>query len=342
MIPDLNDKANINRKILVVDDDADVLRLLDRYLSNAGFEVLKAQDANQAIRILMEEGPPLVVTDWMMPGMSGLDLCRQIRTTEGIGLVYVIVLTAMTEKNRLVEAFDAGTDDYLTKPVSRQELLARLKAGIRVIELETQLLKSNREIHKVNAEFAILNKKLERLATIDELTNLANRRHAMAFLEQSWKQATRHNQPLSCVMLDIDHFKRVNDTHGHVMGDIVLSRVAQLLDDNARAGDIVARVGGEEFLVICPQTDIQGAAVVAERIRHAVESTQIESDDIEICVTLSSGVAQRTENTKTPDDLLKTADEALYQAKGSGRNRVCGAEFKIAVTAHGHPAPADP
>lgn len=323
MIPDLNDKVDISRRILVVDDEAEVLRLLERYLTNAGFDVLEARNGNEAMRIMMEEGPPLVITDWMMPGMSGLDLCRQIRTAEGIGPVYVIILTAMTEKDRLVEAFDAGTDDYLTKPVSRQELLSRLKAGMRVIELETRLMKWNREIHKVNAEFAILNNKLERLATIDELTNLANRRHAMAFFERSWEQASRHNQPLSCIMLDIDHFKTVNDTYGHAMGDVVLSHIAQILDDNARAGDLTARFGGEEFFIICPQTEMEGAMTVAERIRRSVEATRTQSGDLEIGVTISAGVARQGENIQTPDDLLKAADEALYQAKRTGRNRVC-------------------
>jgi diguanylate cyclase (GGDEF)-like protein len=326
MMPELNDHVEICRKILVVDDDPAVRRLLVGYLTAAGYEVAEAAGGKEAMHILLNEGPPMVITDWMMPEMSGLDLCRQIRNTEGIGLVYVIILTALTEKDRLVEAFDAGTDDYLTKPVSRQELLARLKAAMRVIELETRLLKWNRQIHKVNAEFAILNRKLERLATVDELTNLANRRHAMAFLERLWQQARRNHHPLSCVMLDIDHFKLVNDTYGHSMGDVVLSRIAQILDHNARAGDIAARTGGEEFLIICPQTDVHGAAAVAERIRRSVEESGIRSGNVEINVTLSAGVVDASENLKTPDDLLRAADEALYQAKRTGRNKVCIAE----------------
>jgi diguanylate cyclase (GGDEF)-like protein len=328
MIPELNDNVEISRKILIVDDDSDVRRLLVRYLTTDAYEVFEAASGEEAMHILMNEGPPIVITDWMMPHMNGLDLCRRIRTTEGIGLVYVIVLTALTEKDRLVEAFDAGTDDYLTKPVSKQELLARLKAGMRVVELETRLLKWNREIHKVNAEFAILNKKLERLATVDELTNLANRRHALAFLERCWEQARRHNHPLSCVTIDIDHFKRVNDTYGHALGDVVLSQVAQILDHNARAGDIAARMGGEEFLVICPQTDEQGAVAVAERIRSSVEETQISSGNVEINVTLSAGVARSTPNLQNPDDLIRAADDALYQAKRTGRNKVCISEHQ--------------
>ena len=182
-------------KILIVDDDPSILLVLKKCLSGAGYEVMSATNGADALHILLSQGPSLMITDWMMPGMTGLELCRAVHSTEGIGFVYVIVLTSLSDKEHVVEAFAAGANDCVSKPFHHGELLARVEAGIRIINLETDVAKQNRKIHKVNAELALLNSKLERMATTDELTGLANRRYAMRQLETYWSAAERHDQP---------------------------------------------------------------------------------------------------------------------------------------------------
>jgi len=320
-------------RVLIVDDDPSMLRLVSKYLTDSGYEVLSAGNGDEALRIILSEGPPIVITDWMMPEMDGLQLCRAIRSSEGIGFVYVIMLTANADKARLVEAFRAGVDDFLPKPFDREELLARLTAGTRIFRLEESLAKQNHALHKANAEMAVLNQKLERLATTDVLTGLANRREAMIRLEQHWETAERYNQALACIMVDIDHFKQFNDTYGHDIGDVVLRQIAKTLDSCTRAGETTCRLGGEEFLILCPNATSEMAAVGAERLRQAIESNRIRHDGLELTATVSMGVAERNEPTNTPDDLLKHADDALYAAKRSGRNRVC-------IAGKGQPVPA--
>jgi len=313
------------RRVLIVDDDPMMLKLLEKHLTSGGYEVVSAADGAEALHVVLSEGPSIVITDWMMPEMGGLELCRAIRSAEGIGFVYVIVLTAHADKSRLVEAFEAGADDFLSKPPNRSELLARLNAGVRILELEADLTKERLAVHKANAELTILNSKLERMATTDALTGLANRREAMTQLAHHWSIAERHNRPLSCIMLDIDRFKSFNDTYGHDVGDVVLRETAEAFRRSARAGEPVCRLGGEEFLVLCPDTTAPVAAAGAQRLRQAVESNLVRCNGLELTVTVSAGVAERSEACNTPDDLLKHADDALYQAKRAGRNRVCTA-----------------
>jgi two-component system cell cycle response regulator len=313
----------MNGKVLIVDDDPSVLRLLEKHLAAGGYEILSAANGAEALQIVLSQGPATVITDWMMPEMDGLQLCRAIRSSEGIGFVYVIMLTASADKARLVEAFEAGVDDFLSKPVDREELLARLTAATRILDLEENLAKQNRALCKANADMAVLNQKLKRMATTDTLTGLANRRQAMIRLRQHWAVAERYNQPLACIVADIDHFKQVNDTYGHDVGDIVLREAAKTLDSCARVSDTVCRLGGEEFLILCPSATSEMAATGAERLRQAVEVNRIRCNDLELTVTMSMGVAERDEPTNSPDDLLKHADDALYAAKRAGRNRVC-------------------
>jgi len=311
-----------NHKILIVDDDPLVLKLLNKYLRAAGHDVLSAINGREAMRIVLNEGPSIVISDWSMPEMDGIDFCKAIRSIEEIGFVYVIIVTAHTEKNRVVEAFDAGANDFLTKPFHRQELLARVNAGMRIVTLEADLMKKQREIQKTNAELMVLNRMLEQMATTDELTRLPNRREAMNRLKEYWALAERHDQPLTCIMLDIDHFKRCNDTYGHDAGDLVLRETARALEWAVRCGEKVYRLGGEEFLVLCPNTNIDDAVRAAERLRRTIEGNRVEFGELSLNVTISAGAAERNEITITPDDLLKRSDEALYEAKHAGRNTV--------------------
>ncbi len=311
-----------NRRILVVDDDPSVLRLLTKYLSDAGYDVLTATQGMEALRIVHSEGCQLVITDWMMPDMDGLEFCRAIRKSESAGFVYIIVLTGEADTASLSRAFDAGADDFLTKPCKREELLARLKAGVRAVVSEAKVASQQRAIHKTNVELATLNQRLQEMATTDELTGLYNRRKAMQRLAEHWSAADRLGQPFACLIVDIDHFKRCNDTYGHDAGDAVLRETARVLEGGARAGEVVFRIGGEEFLVTCPGATAEMAAVAAERLRAAVEAKQIVHGERTLGVTISVGVAAKSSDTASPDDLLKRADEALYASKRAGRNGV--------------------
>jgi diguanylate cyclase (GGDEF)-like protein len=334
--------------VLVVDNDPHTLTRLTRELSDAGHGVLTAGDGLQALGVLGAEGPPIVVTEWVMPAMSGLELCRAIRAHEGIAFAYVIVLTKLcAEDGCLVEAFEAGADDFLLRPYDPKELLARIRAGERIIGLHDQLEHRNRDVHRVNAELAIANRKLtaaneqlNRMATYDELTGLVNRREALGRLAEYWESATRHGGPLACIVLDIDHFKRVNDAHGHGVGDVVLKETAAVLRKSARQSEAVSRTGGEEFLVLCPRSTMTMAAVGAERLRRAVEANAVRCGGLSLGLTVSLGVAERTLEMKSPDDLLRAADRALYAAKDAGRNTVRLADGGLAEPAQRETRPA--
>jgi len=318
-------------KVLVVDDMPDNVKLMSYHVADAGYEVLTAKDGREALEIMHSEGPPIVLTDWMMPEMDGLEFCRAVRESESIGFAYIIIVTANSDEDQLVEAFESGADDFLPKPYHLPELLVRLKAGVRIVELEASLEKERLEAHKANAELAVLNETINRLATTDELTGVSNRREAMRHLGEQWSLARRHGQPLTCLMFDIDHFKKFNDDHGHDVGDAVLQSVAQTLRKTARKGEQVFRIGGEEFFMLCSSAGESEGAEAGERLRRAVESTVIQNDVVGLSVTISVGVAQATEDMKNPEELLKQADIVLYSAKASGRNRVCVASASEVV-----------
>ncbi len=318
-------------RVLIVDDDPAALVLLEGHLSVAGYHVLRAENGVEAMRILQSEGASIVITDWMMPEMDGLELCRAVRKCEGIPFAFVIVVTAFqTSDDRLVEAFDAGADDYLCKPYKPKELLARVRAGERIIRLHEELESHSLEAHRYNAEIEIVNAKLatanrelNRMATSDELTGLINRREALTRLSDAWEAANRRGHPLACIALDIDRFKSCNDAYGHDVGDEVLKETAKVLQASARRDEPVCRVGGEEFLIICSGSSEALTAIGAERLRCAVEANVIHRGELTLRVTVSLGVAQRTPEMKRPDDLLRAADDALYTAKDTGRNTVC-------------------
>ncbi|UCE58396.1 MAG: response regulator [Phycisphaerales bacterium] len=319
-------------RVLIVDDDPAALTLLRAHLTSSGYETVSAGNGVEAMRILASEGPSMVLTDWQMPEMDGLELCRRIRAHEGIPFAYVIIITAHSDQDRVVEAFNAGVDDYLPKPVNKRELIARVRAGMRITELQVDLDRRNLQVHRFNAEMAVAqtklheaNERLCELATTDELTGLINRRAAMERLKEHWASARRHDEPLACIMLDIDHFKNFNDTCGHAVGDWVLKETAAVLRKTARAEEHICRIGGEEFLVLCPKSTEEMASIAAERIRQAVEANIVEAHEQELSVTISLGVAQHTTRQAGPDELLRAADNALYAAKHQGRNRVCRA-----------------
>jgi diguanylate cyclase (GGDEF)-like protein len=308
-------------RILAVDDDPMSLTLLARTLQKAGHEVQTAANGSQALQQALETSPQVVIADWMMPEMDGLELCRALRRIECGRNMFFLLLTGRGEEDRIVEAFDAGVDDYVHKPFNARVLMARIKGGQRVIELQERVESDRKMILKQVAELGLMTRKLRNAALTDVLTELPNRRYAMKRLETDWESSVRSGTPLSLIMIDIDHFKRVNDTHGHDVGDVVLKETAAMLRRTTRQGEEASRLGGEEFLVICLNTTESQAAIGAERLRSAVERNVIKSGTFSGSVTISLGVAQRTATMTNFDMLLKAADDAVYAAKTAGRNR---------------------
>ncbi len=296
------------RKVLVVDDDPAMRRIVSKILDSAGYEVALAANGSEAFEILQQDCPAFVITDWDMPVLDGAALCRNIRHDELPHYVYIVMMTG-TQSGQLVEGLASGADDFITKPVGAQELLARMQAGARVLRLENRL---------------------RLLADNDPLTELLNRRTFFELVEKELNRSCRIGYPLSCVMIDVDFFKKVNDTHGHMVGDAVLKSVSQLLKKCCRETDYVSRYGGEEFCALLPDTDGQGAVVWAERYRLAVAETPAVVAETSVQVTVSIGVAQRYHGTDTPEKLLDMADQALLEAKKSGRNR--GVMFQPAMS----------
>ena len=257
-----------------------------------------------------------------MPGLDGLALCKALRQTEEGQQMYFIVLSALEQDDQLVEAFESGVDDYLTKPFTPRVLAARLRAGLRVIHLQEEARRDSENLRKFAAELAVANRRLQQAALTDPLTGLPNRRYAMERLDQEWAAALRSGRPLSCLMLDLDRFKQINDTHGHDIGDLVLRQASVVLRKEARTEDGVCRIGGEEFLVICGDTPLPAAMQLAERLRSAIARTRFSNGAVSCTTTVSVGVAQRAGEMQRADELFKAADNALYAAKAAGRNRV--------------------
>jgi diguanylate cyclase (GGDEF)-like protein len=259
-----------------------------------------------------------------MPEMTGIEVCRALRKIDAGRKTYVLILTAREDEQQVVDAFAAGADDYVTKPFNARILLARVQAGQRMIELQRQV-EADKTLRMTQvAEMGLLTRKLRAAALTDVLTELPNRRYAITRLEQEWSESVRMNRPLSVVMVDIDHFKRINDTHGHDVGDVVLKQTAAILRARTRRGDVVCRLGGEEFLVINVNSTLDQAYLCAERLRSSVATNSIQCEGFEGSVTVSLGCAQRTPSIKDIDDLLKAADEAVYAAKAGGRNTIRG------------------
>lgn len=309
-------------RILAVDDDPVSLRLLTKHLRNAGHHVVTASNGKEALAVALEANPQVVVTDWMMPEMDGIELCKTLRRYVSGRSLYILILTGRGDEDRVVEAFDAGADDYIVKPFKPKLLLARIRGGQRVVRLQEQVERDKKLQTEQLAKLAVLTRKLRAAAMTDALTELPNRRYAMKRMEMEWSNSTRSSAPFSVIMLDIDHFKQVNDTYGHDVGDLVLQETAKVIQATLRRGDVCARMGGEEFLVICPNTTTEGAIQVAERIRESIEANHIEDRGYSDHVTMSLGVATRSAGVPSIDALLKVADEAVYEAKEGGRNRV--------------------
>jgi two-component system cell cycle response regulator len=308
--------VKIDFPILVVEDNPVSRKLLEKLLGKAGYDVVSAQNGREALDRYKKCFFPLVITDWMMPEMTGPELCRALRSQTENGYIFIILLTAKDSKNDIVAGLEAGADDYLTKPFDRAELVARLKTGTRILELERSLKTATEKIRELSVK--------------DPLTGCYNRGFLTERLPEEISRARRYGHDLSLVICDLDHFKEVNDNYGHQAGDTVLKRFADILMSSIRNGvDWVSRYGGEEFLLVFPETPFPASLKIAERLRMKIARKAVDTfGGHSINITASFGVtgfSPHTPDSKiTPDTLIKMVDEKLYQAKNAGRNAVRG------------------
>jgi diguanylate cyclase (GGDEF)-like protein len=313
---------------VVLAEDTESQRItLTRLLVALGFEVRAVGDGQEALEAIRLQPADIVVTDLVMPRLDGIGLCRALRESSTNDGCYVIVFTGFGDENKLVQAFEAGADDYLTKPVVRRELEARLRAARRVVGLQRQLAQEADALRELNAQLEVANRQLASAALTDSLTGLPNRRHVLERLRQEWSLAARHSRPFGVVFVDLDHFKKINDVRGHHAGDIVLERVSRVLRRVIRTEDTAGRFGGEEFVVLCPGANHAQAMRAAERIRAELEAEEFSIGGETWHVTASLGVAAvgAVRGEAQWDSALRQADAALYRAKNQGRNRVVAA-----------------
>jgi len=297
-------------RILIAEDDPAFRQLLEDILVTWGYDVVVARDGNEAWQVLMsKDAPQLAILDWKMPGMEGIELCRKVRKDARENYTYIILLTSQQRDEDLVIGMEAGADDYIIKPFKHNELKVRLRAGRRIIELQNELLAA-REI-------------LKEKAAHDPLTGLLNHEEILGILDKELARSERDGVCVSIIMVDIDHFKMVNDTYGHIAGDAVLRITAQKMHSMERPYDSIGRYGGEEFLVVLPECCIESAATFAERLRSCISSDSMDTPEGMIPVTISLGVATSGRDGRQDEhSLVRLADAALYKAKENGRNRV--------------------
>jgi two-component system cell cycle response regulator len=295
--------------IAIVDDDAAIRRLVRLFLKRAGYDVLECTTGQEAREALTTQPWDLAILDRRLPDLDGVILAQELRANSDFRTRYLIMLTGEDEQEDKIEGFELGADDYITKPFQYPELLARIRAGKRIVDLQKELLETN--------------KRLELLSITDGLTKLHNHRHFQDELARAFEESQRYQRPLSLAMIDIDFFKKFNDTHGHAVGDDVLKGAAALYRSSVRSTDLVARYGGEEFAVMMPETGLEDGIAFAEKIRHMIETTPLETQAGPLNVTVSLGVASvpgsRIHSAK---ELIVAADKALYRAKKNGRNQV--------------------
>lgn len=304
-------------KILVVDDVAVNVQLLTTYLTSVGYNVIAARDGQEALEKAAACNPDLILLDVMMPKFNGFEVCERIKADETTRIVPVIMVTALNEIEDKIKATEAGADDFVSKPFNKLELLTRVKSLLRIKELHDQLNAKVKELEEAH-------ERLRQLAITDGLTGLFNHRYFKEHLEQELYRASRHHSEVSLIMIDIDFFKRYNDTFGHPAGDVLLRAVAKILKDNIRKIDIAARYGGEEFTLVLADTAKAAASMVAEKMRRMVETNAFEGlpQHQDGHTSISLGVAAFPLDATNPNDLIAMADQRLYQAKQRGRNQV--------------------
>lgn len=296
-------------KVLIAEDDMVSRIVLEANLKKWGYDVIVTTNGRDAWKKAEENDISIAVLDWMMPEMDGLEVCRRIRAREGVKYTYIIFLTARERQVDILQGFEAGADDYVSKPFHQDELRSRIKVGERVVKLERDLQEAN--------------EKLQILAVTDSLTKIKNRGAIIGRLTEELSRSKRENVPIGLIMLDIDHFKMINDKFGHVAGDKVLVEIASRLQNACRPYDVIGRYGGEEFLVLLPGTDENETFRIADRLHDSVRATAVEVGGDELWVTVSVGAGSLLPEESVEEcQLIRAVDEALYKAKESGRDRV--------------------
>jgi two-component system cell cycle response regulator len=313
--------------IAIVDDDPAIRRLVRLFLKRSGYQIVEFAAGEEARAALRTIAWDLAILDRRLPDMDGVVLCQELKANPEFKSRYVIMLTGEDEQEDKVEGLDLGADDYITKPFQYPELLARIRAAKRIVDLQKELRETN--------------KRLELLSITDGLTKLYNHRHFQDELARAFEESARYERPLSLAIIDLDFFKKVNDTYGHAIGDEVLKAVALMFQESIRSTDLAARYGGEEFAVMMPETDVDDAIKFAEKIRSLVEGTPIGTQAASIAVTVSVGVStvphSRIHSAK---ELIVSADKALYRAKKGGRNQVQGEKRVDSVSRASRPPAA--
>jgi len=288
--------------ILIVEDSSVNSRLCEKLLNKKGFATVICSDAETAIEYINIESPDLILLDIVMPGIDGYEFCTIIKNNLKIKDTPIIFLSAMQDEKSIIKGFECGGVDFVTKPFRHQELLARIKTHVELKRAKEQLL---------------------RMATTDELTRLANRRHFMDRLHEEYERSRRNESEFTMLMIDIDYFKRVNDTYGHQAGDAVLRMTSDTMKHNLRLSDILGRIGGEEFAILLPDTEIREGMVIAERLRKKIENLGVPYNQSMINITISVGASPSFSNDPGIDSILQRSDSALYKAKEHGRNQIC-------------------
>lgn len=304
-------------RVLIADDDAVARRLLEVTLTHWGYQVVSVSSGLEAIQALeARDAPSMAILDWEMPGIEGVEVCRRSRKQAEGRYTYIILLTARNRKEDIVEGLQSGADDYVIKPFDTYELQARVRAARRIVELQDQLIASRDA--------------LEVQATHDPLTGLWNRRAIFEILGREIARSQRQGTPVAVILADVDRFKYINDTYGHIEGDEVLSEIARRMASRLRSYDSIGRFGGEEFMVVAPECHAASPGTLAERIRATIEENPVRLGDRDLSVTLSLGVAvSGSGRADLQDALLRAADAALYRAKEEGRNRVALADAAL-------------
>jgi len=311
-------------RVLVAEDDGVARLILQHWLTALGFEVVTASDGDEAWRVLEQpKAPELLIMDWVMPGIDGIEICRRLREGSREYYHYILMITGRSDLHHVVHALESGADDCLTKPFEEPELKARIRVACRILGLQNQLIQAREELRVQSMK--------------DSLTGLWNRSAFTELFEQELDRARRKDEHTGFLLLDLDRFKQVNDTYGHMTGDVVLRKTARLLRENVRSYDFVGRYGGEEFLIAIPGCDEAQAQKHAERIRRAMAAAPIRVGSEEIPITFSIGAVSAPPDHHNLEEVLAVADVALYHAKSSGRNCTvyCSRDWPEVLAAQG-------
>jgi len=319
--------------VLVVEDDPATRNAVARKVGRAGYPVHVASDGRAALDLLARQHVPIVISDWLMPGLDGPALCTELRTGEAYAFTYFIMLTALDADDSLAQAFHLGVDDYIAKPVRPSVLYARLTAARRIVSLEARLARKHLRAMRLNADLALTNDKLVHAAHHDDLTGLHNRQAMRRHVAELWQQPRPDAQSapdLACLICDVDRFKRINDTHGHFIGDLALQRVAHTLRKAMPRSAFLARLGGDEFITIAPANALDALANAFQNALEQLAQPETPTPGVDpqafpvldFPIRITAGLARTTPDHPAESDLFRLADDALYQAKENGRGQL--------------------